>query len=996
MMRLARQTGADMPDLLEGLNEAQRKAVTHKNGPLLIVAGAGTGKTTVLTRRYAYLLKEQGLTTDNLLALTFTEKAATEMEDRVLEQLSTGAYDFCISTFHGFCQRILEAHALEIGLPNRFRVLTPTDAWLMLRRHLDELPLDHFRPLGNPTRFLEAIVSHISRAKDEGVTPERYLDFVKNAVLDQDVENAEGDRKRLQELADVYAAYRKILLDAGCLDFGDLIMETLRLFRERPAILETYRKQFRYVLVDEFQDTNWAQYELLKLLLGLEKNLTVVGDDDQAIYKFRGASLANILQFKDDFPDATTVSLTHNYRSLKEILDQSYGFIQKNDPNRLEVKLKDTGLCKRLEAIRGDGGEVNVLWCRDSESEAETVVRDIIRRHNEDAEATWNDFAILVRSNDGAEPFVRACDRLQIPFQFMALRGLYATPVVLDAFALLSILDGSHESSAVWRALHVPCYGLSAPDMSELLHHANRKGVTLWQAAKDASHGMPGMTIGDDGRKIIGRFVFNVERLSDRARRESAFRILHATLEDTGYLAMLLRLPEQEKEEAIRMLNGFANRVKRYESMSHDPSLHGFLDEFRMEIESGEDGALEFDPDAGPEFVQIMTVHRAKGLEFKYVYVVSMVDQRFPTRQRSEAIALPDGLVQERLPEGDAHLEEERRLFYVAMTRAKNVLTLTGAKDYGGTREKKPSVFLAEAGLSIESHSEPHPGPLLRKEREIDVSPDKERLEAVYELKKKFSFTQLAAFRKCPYQYKLAHIYRIPILGSYQKSFGQSIHLAFQRLLALHLTRGTAAQASLFGSTDYAGPVTAGGFRVTDEEAQTIFDEVWIDEWYPDREKQDAYKTQGRLAMKHFWTSCAEHPPAVEDIEKEFTLVFGPHAIKGKIDRVDRLEGGAYSIVDYKTGDAKDELSAEDKEQVHLYQIALENSGKQVGKLAYVFVKDWTVAEVEPLSDKKREDFLAKIEERIRAILSSDYEATPGEHTCKFCDFKNVCQFRKL
>ena len=265
-----------MSDLLEGLNEAQRKAVTHKNGPLLIVAGAGTGKTTVLTRRYAYLLKEQGLATDNLLALTFTEKAATEMEDRVLEQLSTGAYDFWISTFHGFCQRILEAHALEIGLPNRFRVLTPTDAWLMLRRHLDELPLDYFRPLGNPTRFLEAIVSHISRAKDEGVTPERYLDFVKNAVLDQDVENAEGDRKRLQELADVYAAYRKILLDAGCLDFGDLIIETLRLFRERPAILDIYRKQFHHVMVDEFQDTNWAQYELLKLLLGPERNLTVV------------------------------------------------------------------------------------------------------------------------------------------------------------------------------------------------------------------------------------------------------------------------------------------------------------------------------------------------------------------------------------------------------------------------------------------------------------------------------------------------------------------------------------------------------------------------------------------------------------------------------------------------------------------------------------------------------------------------------------------------
>jgi DNA helicase-2/ATP-dependent DNA helicase PcrA len=213
------------------------------------------------------------------------------MEDRVLKLLETGTYDFWISTFHGFCQRILEAHALEIGLPNKFRLLTSTDAWLLLKRRINELPLDHYRPLGNPVKFLRALLQHISRAKDEDVTPEMYLEFAQNAVLDGDAEFVTGERKRLQELADVYFAYRKILREEGSLDMNDLIMETLRLFRERPAVLEKYRKQFKYIMVDEFQDTNWAQYEMLKLLCGKERNMTVVGDDDQAIYKFRGASL---------------------------------------------------------------------------------------------------------------------------------------------------------------------------------------------------------------------------------------------------------------------------------------------------------------------------------------------------------------------------------------------------------------------------------------------------------------------------------------------------------------------------------------------------------------------------------------------------------------------------------------------------------------------------------------------------------------------------------
>lgn len=990
-----------MSVLLEGLNTAQYKAVTHTQGPLLIVAGAGTGKTTVLTRRYAYLLdngeKGSRIQTQNILALTFTEKAAGEMEDRVLALLPTGTYDFWISTFHGFCQRILEAHALEIGLPNQFRVLSTTDAWLLLKRRFEELPLNHYRPLGNPIKFLRALLQHISRAKDEGVTPERYLAFVQNARLDGDEEAVQGERARLQELADIYFAYRKILLDEGCLDFGDLILETLRLFRERPMILEQYREQFSQIMVDEFQDTNWAQYELLKLVSGKRRNLTVVGDDDQAIYKFRGASLANILQFRDDFPDAVTVALTDNYRSRGEILDCAYAFIRKNDPNRLEVRLQSTGLSKQLQAVRGTGGTIDTIWAPSVDEEAEAIVEDIQEKRRQAPETSWNDFAVLVRSNDGAEPFVRAFERRGVPFQFMALRGLYTKPVVLDVIALLSLLDGYHESSAVWRAFSLSCYPVPARDRAELLQLANLKGFPLWRALQMIVRGdRQGTEVSDEGVKILSRLEADMERLATRARRDTPFKILQLALHETGYLAQVMKMGEREKREALQWLNGFAARVKRYEAQSTDPSLKGFLDELELEIESGEEGAIDHDPEAGPELVKILTVHAAKGLEFKHVYVVSLVEQRFPSRGRPEAIPLPTGLVQERLEEGDYHLEEERRLLYVALTRAKDTLTLSGASDYGGSREKKPSPFWAEAGLPV-----PHPlsnGQDLSKAlvppEEVALS-DAFQERTLYPLKRRFSFTQLAAFRKCPMQYKFAHIYRIPILGAYQKSFGQSVHLSFQRILELHQERTRAVQGSLFGNTENTAVPQGPGLRVSEEEAMDIFAEAWIDEWYETRARHDEYYQKGRAAVRQFCRAYATQVPQVEEIEKDFTLVLGQHSLKGKIDRVDRLSDGSMMVLDYKTGSAKEALEAEDKEQLYLYQIALEERGLVVSRLAYVYVLDWQLAEVEPLAGKARQAFLDKLERRMDEVLRSDYKATPDSFTCKYCDFKNICEFRK-
>jgi DNA helicase-2/ATP-dependent DNA helicase PcrA len=331
------------------LNEEQKNAVTYKNGPLLIIAGAGTGKTTVITTRIAWLILFNQIKPEEILALTFTDKAAEEMEERVDRLLPYGYVDLWISTFHSFAERILKQHAIDIGLPDNFKLLNQTEQNFLIRRNFDRFNLDYYRPLGNPTKFIQAMIKHFSRVKDEEIWPEDYLEYAEGLKLDRDIEMSNvkcqmsnaNEIKRINEIANAYHVYQQLLLKNSALDFGDLINYTLKLFRTRPQILEKYRKQFKYILVDEFQDTNWAQYELIKLLGAPKNNITVSFDDDQSIYKFRGASVSNVMQFKKDYSKAKQIVLIKNYRSKQNILDLAYNFIQKNNPNRLEWQLKN-------------------------------------------------------------------------------------------------------------------------------------------------------------------------------------------------------------------------------------------------------------------------------------------------------------------------------------------------------------------------------------------------------------------------------------------------------------------------------------------------------------------------------------------------------------------------------------------------------------------------------------------------------------------------------
>ncbi|MEK7664740.1 MAG: UvrD-helicase domain-containing protein [Patescibacteria group bacterium] len=782
---------------LSKLNNEQKEAVLHEKGPLLIVAGAGTGKTTVITQRIVNLIEKKLAKPEEILAVTFTEKAAFEMEERADKLLDFGYIDLWISTFHSFCERVLRDNALDIGLPPNFKILDNTAGWLLIRQNLDKFSLKYYKTLGNPTKFIQALISHFSRCKDQEVYPEDYLNYAESLKTRDDAPESQ-EIERIKEVAGAYHAYQQILLENSCLDFGDLINYCLKLFKKRPQILKKYHEKFKYILVDEFQDTNWSQYELIKILAEPENNLTVSADDDQAIYRWRGASFSNIVQFGNDFPNTKKISLIKNYRSPQNILDKSYDFIKQNNPDRLEfvskINKKLVANTKDLPAQAGEG-VIGHICAQSLDQEVSETLKKILEILKRDKWATYNDFVILTRANDSAIPFTKALERAGLPYQFLASRGLYSKPIILDVISYFKLLDNYHESSAVYRILNLKFLEISDQDIAKITHYSRKKTNSLFETLEE----LPLVQgISRKSQEKISFILSLIKNHSLMAKEKSLCEILSAFLEDSGYLKYLA---DKEDFEKIDLLNQFYKKIKNFEETVIEPSLKNFIEEINLEIESGEQGKLEFDPEKGPDMIKVMTIHGAKGLEFKYVFLVNMVDRRFPTIERKDLIELPDELIKDIKPKGDVHLQEERRICYVAMTRAKKELYFTSAKDYGLGREKKLSRFLIEMGYKDEVKSQKlkvkNNGLLEEKIKALDFE---KKMKPEY-LPSHFSYSQLAAFEKCPLQYKFNFILKIPIKGKAVFSFGKTMHNTLYRFLKDINENNKTKQESLFNSS---------------------------------------------------------------------------------------------------------------------------------------------------------------------------------------------------
>ncbi len=909
------------------LNTEQKAAVRFGEGPLLIIAGAGTGKTTVVTERIKYLITSGKAKPQEILALTFTEKASREMETRVDIALPYGVTQMWISTFHAFCDRVLRGEAINIGIDPGYKLMTEAETILFFRKNIFKFNLKEFRPLGNPTKFISGMIQHFSRLKDEDVTPQEYLKYKNN------------------ELSLAYRTYEELKVKEGVADYADLISWTLKLFRTRPAILKKYQQQFKYILIDEFQDTNFAQNELAILLAGKKKNITVVGDDDQAIYRWRGAAISNIIQFRKTFPKAKIVVLTKNYRSTKEILDRSYDLIQHNNPDRLEVAEK---IDKKLQSMRRiNGTPIDVLYTERVENEAELVAKEIKRQAASGKKYAWSDVAILVRANNHAEPFARALSRAGIPYQFLGPGQLFRQPEVKDLIAYLKVLYNFEDNVAMYRVLTMDVFGVSPREVAVLVNQARKYGISLFEACEKAELKLVSMI-----HKHLGMI-----------KKETAGQLLYYFLADTGLLKQLTLYKSVKEEKAAENIAKFFNKLKTYETEHEDASVFTVVDWIDLSMTLGE-SPLAADMDwSENNAVNILTIHSAKGLEFPIVFLVNLVSARFPTSERKEQIPIPDAMVKEILPTGDYHEEEERRLFYVGMTRARDQLYLTGAKFYGeGKREKKLSLFIEEAigkqdfevkdnkQLSFLDWEKP-------KEREAKPV----RQQVTY-----LSYSQLSTFMTCPLQYRYRYILKIPVPPSAALSFGDTMHKTIRAFYE----------------------AVKKGMSPTKQDLLKLLDENWSRVGYGDRVYEEKMKRHGRELLSGFFEKGYDPKVIPTALEEPFKLKITPVlTLGGKIDRIDTLPDGTKEIIDYKTGTAPKGRDPKKDLQLTVYAMA-GNTEKVI--VSFYFFEDQTKVSA---TRTKKELHAAReeIAKRADEISRSDFRPTPGKY-CDFCEFRLICE----
>ena len=631
--------------IYDTLNERQRQAVMQTEGPVLILAGAGSGKTRVLTHRVAYLIDRAGVAPYHILAITFTNKAAGEMRERVDKIVGFGAEQIWVSTFHSTCVRILRRYIDRLGYDNHFTIYDTDDQKGIMKEVCKKLQID--------TKMLKerTILSAISSAKDELIDPQEY-------------EMQNGFDYNGSRIAKAYREYQATLRKNNALDFDDLIMKTVELFKTDEQVLASYQDRFRYIMVDEYQDTNTAQFELIRLLSSGHRNLCVVGDDDQSIYKFRGANIRNILDFEKVYPDACVIKLEQNYRSTQMVLDAANAVI-KNNTGRKE---------KALWTDKAEGARIGFRQFDTAYEEAEYIAGDVAKRRKA-GQISFGDCAVLYRTNAQARLLEERFIMEGIPYDVVGGTNFYSRREIKDVLAYLKTIDNGRDDVAVKRIINVPRRGIGAATIQRVQDYADEKGISFYDALREADQIT---TIGRSGSKLTP-FVTMIQSFRSKTEFYSLAELVKDVLDLTGYLKELEESDEEDAADRIENIDELVNKVVAYEEDHDEPTLSEFLEEVAL--------VADIDRvDEESDRVLLMTLHSAKGLEFSQVYLAGMEDGVFPGYM---SITSDDPL----------EIEEERRLAYVGITRAKEQLTLTCAKQRmtrGETQYNPVSRFVRE------------------------------------------------------------------------------------------------------------------------------------------------------------------------------------------------------------------------------------------------------------------------------------------------------------
>jgi DNA helicase-2/ATP-dependent DNA helicase PcrA len=957
-------------------DERQRQAIGHVHGPMLVIAGAGTGKTTVLTQRVANLIREGHARPDEILALTYTDNSAAEMLARVRGELkgsAIGGLQTC--TFHAWCYGLLQRRGADFG------VLDDKDLWVYLRRRIRELRLKHFVRAANVGQFLDSLLDFMRRCQDELVGPEQYARYVARlergevplprvACSKKQTELEDGEiLERCQEIARVFDTVEKMLLGKNLGTFGHMITKAYQLLKDDPALLEEERRRTRFLLVDEFQDANFAQVEILSLLAGPAANVFAVGDPDQAIYRFRGASSEAFTLFVRNFPAARVVVLGKNRRSLSPILRCAFGIVNDNPPVFSQT-LSQKGISipyqrAPLESLRDEEAKrkgettaalpVEIVTWMHKEVEAADLARRIQKKRKEQR-CRWSEFAVLYRQHNHRDELVHEFAELGIPFSIEGLDVL-DTPEVRDVVACLTAAVSPNDAASLFRVAALPQFGINPIELRAAMRAVRRQELDLRTVLGRLPNGSAVLESVEDVHREVGR---------DGVRADDAVNVVirHFDLQRSALVVAFLKFVEEWHKKAIA------------ETGSPSEFLE-YLDYFGQAR-----GTIPL-PRSLDDAVQLLTAHAAKGLEYRHVAIIRGSSAWFPTACKESLIAFPAELRRSGASSNDdktLHEEEERRLFYVAMTRAKDTLAIY-AHQGRSKKDPKPTQFLREFMVHPahkkfwSTHSAAAVQDTLFAEEEQRIAVQQSNVAAWLLMPPSASFvTGLSAsaieiYEECPLRFKLEREWNLP------RDVPASLHYG----AAMHRILHTFYDAQRYGR------------EIGGDDLLELFRSDLASAGIADRYQYELYLRQGIEQLRQFF-ECARSapPPEVIETERRFELQVGSAKLAGRVDRIDRTGPDTVAIVDYKTGKPKSQEDADKSLQLSLYALAArETWGKRADRLVFHNIENNTPVST-TRTDAELEAAKARVQEVAEGIARGEFPPNPKYH-CVFCPYRNLC-----
>jgi len=964
------------------LNEAQRRAITHGEGPLLVIAGAGTGKTRVITERIRHLLQaDSSLSGENILGLTFTNKAAGEMKSRVVRATGERGKSVTLATFHAFCESLLKDAA-----PGRL-MIDKVDHWILLRRNIARLQLDKYRRLAEPGQFLSDFVEFFSRCQDELVSSEdyqRYADELAEklkadrATLDDDTLNERAEVVALQqEIARAYRASEALLREKRRVSFGSLITGAVALLESEAQVRSALQERFRYILVDEFQDTNIAQLRLLELLANEKKSIVAVGDNDQAIYRFRGASFGSFKLFLERFTgwregqDSTPfrVSLVENYRSTPNILRVATQVIAQNTVSADFPK-------KFLNANKKEGEKIRISELASEEDEARWVGSELERLHA--SGRPWRDFAVLYRQHAHRDELVEELARRKIPFVISKL-SILEHPLVKDVLAYVRLIAAPSDDISCARVLAAPAWGLDAAQLVRLAERAKKEKKVLY----DVLQAPQGQLAFDSSNAALATLVEFISEQRKTLRRRSAREILDGLLE-------WLEIPQRANSRDRAYVTRLVEFAKEWEPKSESRGLQEFVEYLDYYAQAG--GSINLEDDVPGDAVQLMTVHAAKGLEFPQVFLLRVNNKKFPAMERSRVFEFPAALMKEGEPAEQFHIQEERRLFYVALTRAENRLSLTTITEKKG----KTPVFIEDILLdpAIKRRDvqllSPKVSEADQNKRKLALGAADTGLFPASAMPPKFfsriadwalafhpptpeplmlSPSAVSGYRSCPQQYLFSRSWSLKEGPRAVLTFGNVMHTTIKRFVE-RLRKGT---------------------KLPFEEVARIYEAEWSSAGFEDDYQEQGYKRDGLEQLRAFHSSLMEAPPEVVFQEKGFELPLENNVtIIGRMDQVNSLGRNDVEIVDFKTGKPKKESEARKDLQLSLYALAAkEIFDWNPVSLVFHYLQN-NERQVTTRDAKQLDEAQKMVLEAAADIRAGNFPPNPG-FVCRNCAFQAIC-----